>query len=252
MAAGPTALQVAAGAAALGLLIWLALVGIGQQRDLRARQDRLAAETQALWSMVPLAATDPSPLPPLGGYALSPPAAAALLHHVARSSPRRLVELGPGSSTALLLRLSRALGLPLSITCVEHDPSYARALRAATESYGVEAPEVVEAPLEPVSVAGWSGRWYSPAAIDRSLPAEIDFLLVDGPPESSGERARYPAYPMLRDRLADGATIFVDDTSRRAERAMVGHWLAGGRLELMEDGGDFVVLRACAPSGPPR
>ena len=55
-----------------------------------------------------------------------------------------------------------------------------------------------------------------------------DFLLADGPPQekNSAREARYPAFPLLRDFLADNALIFVDDANRHSERKMIDRWLA--------------------------
>ncbi len=53
----------------------------------------------------------------------------------------------------------------------------------------------------------------------------IDLLVVDGPPSRPGQMTRWPALPVLHDRLSKGAAIFVDDGDRRAERAMVESWM---------------------------
>jgi hypothetical protein len=55
---------------------------------------------------------------------------------------------------------------------------------------------------------------------------EIDLLLVDGPPGSAGTQARYPALPVLSDRLADGAIVVLDDFSRADETTIVERWCA--------------------------
>jgi hypothetical protein len=47
---------------------------------------------------------------------------------------------------------------------------------------------------------------------------EIDLLLVDGPPGSLGEMARYPALHVLESQLASNAVVILDDADRPDER----------------------------------
>lgn len=56
--------------------------------------------------------------------------------------------------------------------------------------------------------------------------AEVDLLLVDGPPGRTSKHARYPAVPALRDRLRPGATFMLDDCHRREEKETLHRWLA--------------------------
>lgn len=67
-------------------------------------------------------------------------------------------------------------------------------------------------------------RWYDPAAL--SDLADIDVLLVDGPPKATGPHPRYPALPVLREQLAADAVIFADDVERPDEAANVDAWCA--------------------------
>lgn len=66
-------------------------------------------------------------------------------------------------------------------------------------------------------------QWYAL----RALPAiKIDLLVIDGPPGFLQEQSRYPALPMLADRLAAHCTVFLDDAARDDEQALVQRWLA--------------------------
>ena len=57
------------------------------------------------------------------------------------------------------------------------------------------------------------------------MPGRIDLLVVDGPPGLLRPQARYPALPVLRERLSPGASILLDDTHRADEREIVRRWL---------------------------
>jgi hypothetical protein len=73
---------------------------------------------------------------------------------------------------------------------------------------------VVDAPLV--------DAWYDPAALDGLPERGVELLIVDGPPAARG--SRYPALPLLADRLAPGAAILLDDTDREGERKAVERW----------------------------
>jgi hypothetical protein len=51
-------------------------------------------------------------------------------------------------------------------------------------------------------------------------------LVIDGPPGFIQRHSRYPALPLLRERLADNCTVFMDDAARPDERELVEMWLA--------------------------
>jgi hypothetical protein len=51
-------------------------------------------------------------------------------------------------------------------------------------------------------------------------------LVIDGPPGFIQHHSRYPALPLLSERLADGCVIFLDDAARADEQAIVRRWLA--------------------------
>jgi hypothetical protein len=91
-----------------------------------------------------------------------------------------------------------------------------------------EIAQVVLAPLEPHPLAREGLQWYAQRPV-RSLPDRIDLLLVDGPPafEPEHELSRYPALPVLAERLAPDATVILDDIDRPGERLTVDAWERG-------------------------
>ena len=51
-------------------------------------------------------------------------------------------------------------------------------------------------------------------------------LLVDGPVGALGPQARYPALPLLRERLLPGAVVLLDDADRPEEQEVLARWQA--------------------------
>ncbi|MFV2063282.1 MAG: class I SAM-dependent methyltransferase [Chloroflexota bacterium] len=161
------------------------------------------------------------PLPATRGAAAAPDALLQLVRLVDRGEPRSVVELGSGVSTIVIAARLKAAGKG-RLVALEHEPTYARATRAELRAQGLDGiATVVDAPLVEVSVGDETWQWYE---IGAEMPERIDLLFVDGPPGRTGPLARYPALPLLRDRLVPGATILVDDGDRADEQVMVQRW----------------------------
>src|SRR5690606_18547556 len=65
-------------------------------------------------------------------------------------------------------------------------------------------------------------RWYE-ASVFADIDT-IDLLIVDGPPATTGQLARYPALPLLAERLSPGAVVVLDDAERDAEAEIARRW----------------------------
>lgn len=167
--------------------------------------------------------TDESEAPPIGGWALSAPTVTAIARRILTGdAPQSVMELGSGASTVWSALALRARGHGHCIT-LEHLPEYATRTRNELARRGLtEWATVIDAPLREIEMNGEKFQWYS---ID-DLPSDlrIDILLVDGPPGDIGRAARYPAFPMLAERLNNGAWIVLDDTIRTDEKRIAASW----------------------------
>jgi hypothetical protein len=101
--------------------------------------------------------------------------------------------------------------------------------------------------LRQLNIKGEEFPWYNVEAF-RDIN-EIDLLLVDGPPGSLGEMARYPALHVLESQLAPNAVVILDDADRPDEQGIVRRWItevAGLRKEREIFSG-LTVLTYCRP-----
>lgn len=162
-----------------------------------------------------------APMPSSGAWALNPTELLELWSVIERTQPKLVVELGSGTSTVWIgYALQRCQGRLVS---VEHQPEYGADTRAQLDRHGLsEIVEVRDAPLQPVEVDGEVYSWYDLSALTDL--DQIDLLVVDGPPGATGPRARYPALPLLTDRLSATATVVLDDVDREDEQAILQAW----------------------------
>lgn len=190
------------------------------------------------------ASVDPTgPMPAPGGWAATPETLLAIVSEVLYA-PRvgTVVECGSGTSTAWLGRalLQRGEG---RLASLEHDAVFAGELRHRLETLGVaDRADVRTAEISPVEIAGEQWRWYDSQA--WSDLEDITLLFVDGPLGASAPLARYPALPLLLDRLAPGALVVLDDIDRDEERLILERWreLPQGNRLAVERWTDRAVL----------
>jgi len=186
-----------------------------------------------------------------GGYlpwstgAMRPAGLVVVANEVVHRGRTRLVECGSGASTVVLARLLRQRGAG-SLVAVEHDGDWAALVTDLLRRESLEAiAQVVHAPLE------GDPPWYAPAPL-AALPAEIDLLVVDGPPafHAGEEHRRAPALEFFAPRLVDGATVVLDDLARPGEREILARWEAGTdwRFRIDEAAGVAVGARG-GPTG---
>jgi predicted O-methyltransferase YrrM len=126
---------------------------------------------------------------------------------------RRIVEFGSGRSS---VRLEAALDA--HITSVEHDPTWADAVRRAAKTARLE---VVSLPLEMRAFGGHTLLGYAAAPWTQPL----DAVLIDGPPYWT-VRGRETCLYDIYDRLPVGAVVFLDDCWREGERSALRNWSA--------------------------
>lgn len=162
-------------------------------------------------------------LPPTRGWAASPDFLRNIMTTALTQKPLTIVECSSGVSTIVLARCMEILGAG-HVYSLEHDEAFAEQTRTLLRKYGLERfATVCNAPLKEISLPGWSGKWYSLEGLPESI--ELDFLVIDGPPQSVAEMARYPAVPCLRKIFSDQVTILLDDADRKDEGIAVRRWL---------------------------
>ena len=165
-------------------------------------------------------------LPPTRGWAASPDFLMVVARLVDEVQPTNVVECGSGVSTITLARLLAGQS-DCNIVSFDHNEAFANQTAALLQERGLPdgtGLTIAAAPHVEHVIGGETFLWYQTEGVP--LPEQIDLLLVDGPIVSSDNMlARYPALPLLHDRLSDKAVIVLDDANRPGEQATLKRWL---------------------------
>lgn len=174
----------------------------GTQHAKQALLDRLALDSGAL--------------PHLGSWK----ADTYLLHRVVdvieEAKPASVVELGSGATSLVIARALAKNGHGRLRSYDQHLP-FVEEMGKWLSEHDLSA-EFHHAPLSQRSER-WPGLWYSLS----HLPAEIDLLVIDGPPWTVHPFARGIA-ECLFDRLSPGGVVMLDDAARPGERYIARRW----------------------------
>ncbi|MDR9387843.1 MAG: class I SAM-dependent methyltransferase [Balneolaceae bacterium] len=228
-----------------GILILL-LTLIHVYRSLEARQEIHQGKQQAYAQILHLIAPR-APLPPMTQWAATPELALELIHQIMSHRPKSIVEFGSGCSSLIMGYMLEQQAEHGHLISIDHDKAYAQKTRRDVSLHGLDAHiTVLDAPLESQPSIGPVGRqstWYQLANL--SIPDSIDLLVVDGPPEKTTSWVRYPAVPVLADKLSDHAVIVLHDTHRKDETAIVHAWqnlLPGSSVEWRDTDKGIAIL----------
>jgi predicted O-methyltransferase YrrM len=163
-----------------------------------------------------------APMPLSGHWAMNATGLLQLVSLLNAKRPKVVLELGSGTSTVWIAYAIERIGGRL--VSVDHDHGYAERTRWLLGTHGLAGvAEVRDAPLCTLTLDGDGYQWYDVAAIEDV--ADIDLLLVDGPPGAVGHDARYPALRVLERRLSPVATVVLDDADRPDEQHAIERWL---------------------------
>lgn len=169
-----------------------------------------------------------------------------LVQFLVENQPRAIVELGSGSSTMLIARVLKSIGIKeVFHVSVDHEARYLEQSKRFCQLADVDdRVHFLHAPLGPVDCQ--DDLWYT-GLTEALADRKIEFVFVDGPPAHVPglERSRYGALPLLQPYLAEHCTIILDDANRTGEQEIIDRWMAefpGFSLSRIERGKGVAVL----------
>jgi len=160
--------------------------------------------------------------------------------HCLMTKPAVIMECSSGLTTVALARCCQINGLG-HVYSLEDGKQYVDKTNSLLEEHGLSAfATVLHAPLEKRNIQGAAYEWYGTEKLPEHL---INMLVIDGPPGFIQRHSRYPALPVLFDRLADACVVMMDDAGREDEKATVNMWQ--GEFPSIEH--DYIDLeRGCS------
>jgi predicted O-methyltransferase YrrM len=188
---------------------------------------------------------DPAlPLPSMAKWAGNPDFCALVAKQIISSRPSAILEIGSGVSTVVAgLALKKTGGMILSI---DHDDRFYLETEKELNRHDLsDIARVHHSPLSQIDVGTDSYLWYELSFLD--MISSIDLLIVDGPPARNQKHSRYPALPLLHDKLSENAVIILDDGRRQDEREIAEMWAKNYDLEyrfVETEKGAFVLSRS--------
>jgi predicted O-methyltransferase YrrM len=132
-------------------------------------------------------------------------------------SPGPVLECGSGLTTLVLASIVGGRGV--AVWTLEHQAEWAERVRRELSAMGDRSVTLSERPMR--SAAEFD--WYDPPL--DAMPPRFALVVCDGPPTTT-RGGRYGLAPILRDRLAPGTVILLDDAERPAEREIAARWAA--------------------------
>lgn len=190
---------------------------------IKQSQDAQFKQLEALSSLHFSLANARPPLPDTRGWAASPDFLKEVATLIYREKPGLILEVGSGVSTVISGYCLQQVGQG-KIISLDHEKEYADKTDAYLRVHGLkDRCQVRYAPLAECAPNGWSGKWYDVTELDGI--EGIDMVIVDGPPGPMQSLSRYPALPLLFEKLSDDALIIMDDGNREDEKKIVARWV---------------------------
>lgn len=138
------------------------------------------------------------------------------------NKPGNIVECSSGTSSLVLSQCCQ-LNQCGHVYSLENGLQYVEQTQKYLEDFSLsDFGDVVHAPLHTIKLEDDGFQWYE--LVDFPV-TEIDVLVIDGPPGFIQKHSRFPALPLLYDRLADRCVVFLDDAARDDEQEIVSRWL---------------------------
>ncbi|NOQ89979.1 MAG: class I SAM-dependent methyltransferase [Gammaproteobacteria bacterium] len=162
------------------------------------------------------------PLPIVEHWSAAADFLSVIADYCLQEKPQTIVECSSGISS-LVLSQCCMLNQSGHVYSLENGADYVRQTQQRLAGFSLsDYCDVIHAPLQEVPVDEQVFQWYGLSELPE---LEIDLLVIDGPPGFLQKQSRFPALPLLQDKMAEKCTIFLDDAARDDEQELVKRWL---------------------------
>ena len=156
----------------------------------------------------------------LDGFAANPDFLCLLHDLIKETKPKIVIEAGSGIST-LICAYSLKQFSNGKVFSFDHDDKFSTIIVDAIKDHNLNNyAQVIHSPL--IKYSNRDFEWYDTELLPNI--DKIDLLIIDGPPANSAKNARYPAIPLMINKLKKGSIIILDDASRKYEKQILTLW----------------------------
>ncbi len=161
---------------------------------------------ETLIECLPVVPASSLPLPePSGDDSAGPDLLREAILQINAVKPSLVVALGCGTGCVLLGHAVQACGARL--VCLEQDESAVDLCKALITAHSLSAVvDLVYAPIVATILSNEIWCWYD---VDKLEAGQIDILIVNGPPERVQKQSKYPALPLLCNRLNPSCVVLL-------------------------------------------
>jgi predicted O-methyltransferase YrrM len=200
--------------------LWASRAAFAAKREIQKASVNTTQQLENLGNLYRKTGLAWGDLPPTRGWAASPDFLNLLYDTVVENQPAIIVELGSGVSTLVTASALKNHGSG-TLYSFDHEEAYLLQTERELIRLGLDDFVVTQhAPLVQQTIQGRDRLWYN--IDEEKFPADIDILVVDGPPEPTvGEGGRGPVVPLLFKKLAENGLVLFDDAARQGEREII-------------------------------
>jgi hypothetical protein len=162
---------------------------------------------------------------PFTSFSLSPATIVHIMNDILINRRKRIVELGSGSSTLVLASFLKSIDKDIEFVSIESDANWASLISSQLRDNSSE--KFVKVVTAELKMNNDGTFWFDKEKLDiffSSNVGKIDLLIVDAPPASHHPLIRQHALPFFKTLMADSYAVFLDDSSRKGESAIVNEW----------------------------
>lgn len=156
---------------------------------------------------------------------------AYFLNDIVINNRKVIVEFGSGISTIFLSKLIHQLNLTdVKVLSIDNNKDWLEIIHnyISKDHTSLDSIKLIYAESNFCSLSLENNSWYDVEKLGlmEKYKGQIDCVLVDGPEawHKDIELSRYPALPYMYDFLANGCSIFLDDTNRLGEKSIIEMW----------------------------
>jgi hypothetical protein len=162
-------------------------------------------------------------LPATRGWAGSPDFLAKIVELILKEKPLFVLEAGSGVSSVIIGLALKLNNYGESIS-LEQDPKFLESTIKDIEINQLEAvSSIFSCPLVDYEIENETWKWYETNKLN--ITDKIDLLIIDGPPRTTQNLARYPVIPIFYQLFSDKFTVLLDDAKRTDEIIIVEKWV---------------------------